>query len=168
MDISSNFGVSSYSSLTQSSEVQSSRPPPPPRPEPVEGELSGYLSEADNAEEAKSFMQDFMSMSLSGEFDAEALAASAPESLIAYAEEQGVDLEEMMESANEHFEEMGSNRPESGNRPPPPPPPEDGESSSTFSFDDLSQAYASVSEYGNNETDLMDSLLSSLSIKTTA
>jgi len=124
MDISSNFGVSSYSSTTQTSGVSSSRPPPPPQKiEAVEGELSGYLSEAENAEEAKSFMDDFMSMNLSGEFDAAALVESAPDSLKEYAEEQGVDLEEMMASANQYFEEMSSDTQEEGGRPPPPPPP---------------------------------------------
>jgi len=162
MDISSNIGISSYGAMTQSNATSSSmRPPPPPPPEAVDGELSGYLSEVEGSEEAKDFMQDFMSMSLSGEFDAEQLAASAPDSLKEYAEEQGVDLEEMMQAANEHFEEMGSKMPEDGNRPPPPP-----EGASMMNSD--SAMYSSVAQYGDSSNELMESLISALSIKTTA
>jgi len=110
MDISSSFGASPYGSITKTNtDMQVSMPPG--RPKPVEGELSGYLSQVQGSDEAKNFMQDFMSMNMSGEFDAEALAESAPDSLKAYAQEQGVDLAEMMQAANDKFQQMGSKMP---------------------------------------------------------
>jgi len=164
MDISGSYTVSPYTSVSQSSSEMKvgSRPPPPP-PEPVEGELSGYLSEVEDTEEVKSFMQEVMSMSLSGDFDAEELAESAPESLKAYAEEQGVDLEEMMQNAHDHLQQMGNKMPGGGG--PMPPPTEEEEQTS---IDNAASSYASIAQLGDNENDLMESLLSSLSIKTTA
>ena len=164
MDISGSYTVSPYTSVSQSSSEMKvgSRPPPPP-PEPVDGELSGYLSEVEDTEEVKSFMQEVMSMSLYGDFDAEELAEMAPDSLKAYAQEQGVDLEDMMQNAHDHLQQMGNKMP-GGGGPMPPPAQEDEQTS----LDSATSSYASIAQLGDSENDLMESLLSSLSIKTTA
>jgi len=137
---------------------------PPKPPEPIDGELSGYMAEAQGSEEVKDFMKTFMEMNFSGEFDAASLAQSAPESLQTYAQEQGVDLETMLQNAHEQHQEMASGKGKGGGGMPPPPRDEN-ESNNVNSL--LSQ-YTSVSQLNNSESSLLEDLMSSISIKAVA
>ncbi|WP_448211300.1 hypothetical protein [Colwellia sp. MEBiC06753] len=72
------------------------RPPMPqgePPMLPEDDALSGFLNTAQDDEEVREFMRSAMEMEMSGNFDAATLAANAPESLQAYAEQEGIDLE---------------------------------------------------------------------------
>jgi hypothetical protein len=159
VNISTNY--SSFTSSLNNQNMVSNEQRPPKPPQPVEGELSGFLSESRGDSEVKEFMQGFMEMNMSGEFDAATLAEQAPESLKAYAEEQGVDLEEMLQQAHDKFSEMGPPPGGKGGRPMPPPELLDASSNKT-------DVYAAISELGDADSELIDSLISSLSIKTAA
>ena len=161
MNISTNYSSFTNSLNNQTMVSNEQRPPKPPKP--VEGELSGFLSENRGNSEVKDFMRGFMEMNISGEFDAASLADQAPESLKAYAEEQGVDLEEMLQQAHDKFSEMGP--PPGGKGGRPVPPSEQLDASSTSNKTDI---YAAISELGDADSELIDSLFSSLSIKTAA
>lgn len=153
MNISQSYGMSGMSSMQSMTGMQGKMPPPPP---PEDGKLSGYMAENRGSEETKSFMNSFKEMSKSGEFDAAALAEQAPESLKAYAEEQGVDLESMLEGAYEKFEERASKGGRKG-----PPPSEGGNMQGAMS------AYSSIAQGTSSESNLLNSLMSAISIKET-
>lgn len=161
MNISTNYS-SFTNSLTNQNNVSNEHRPPKP-PQPVEGELSGFLSESRGDSEVKGFMQGFMEMNMSGEFDAATLAEQAPESLKTYAEEQGVDLEDMLQQAHDKFVEMGAPPRGKGGRPMPPQ-----EQLGASSANNKADVYAAISGLGNTDSELIDSLISSLSIKTAA
>lgn len=116
MEISNNYGFSPFNAMTN---IQGKMQMPVMEPpEAREGELSGYLSETTRSEEVKDFTKSFIEMSKSGEFDAASLAAVAPESLQDYALEQGVELEDMLQSANDNFQQKKDSLPQGGNMPP--------------------------------------------------
>lgn len=68
------------------------------------------MSEEDKTD-ADSFRDSILEAVESGEYDAEELAASAPDSLVALAEETGIDLEELVDEIASMAEQA----------PPPPP-----------------------------------------------
>lgn len=82
--------LSALKSQTNSSEEL----PPPPPPGGGQGGPGGP-SETDR-EEMRTFHEAILSAKESGEFDAEALAEQAPDSLKAFAEEQGIDLTDLV------------------------------------------------------------------------
>lgn len=102
MQIQSNYSeqMLTDSALTASS---ISKPPPPPPPSEKTDALSSYMQTLGQDEEVKSFMQEVMEMEQSGEFDAEALAASAPASMQAFAEENGLDLTTFFQDKHDSF-----------------------------------------------------------------
>ena len=85
-------------------------PPPPGGMPPSESALS--LTE-DELEEADAYRETLIEAMESGEFDAETLAESAPDAVVAMAEEAGMSVEEFITQVAEEDE--------SGNMPPPPP-----------------------------------------------
>jgi hypothetical protein len=68
----------------------------------------------DEKEEIRTFYEEMMKAVKNGTFDASEMAANAPEALKSFAEENGIDLETMLE-------DQASAPPP----PPPPPPPND-------------------------------------------
>ncbi|MDF2176768.1 hypothetical protein P2G88_00705 [Aliiglaciecola sp. CAU 1673] len=90
---------------------QGQRPPPPPK----DG-LSGFMDTAKDDPEIRDFLQSIREASDSGEFDAQALAEQAPDSLKSYAEENGIDLASMFQKKHDaHQERMASS--EGGRQP---------------------------------------------------
>ncbi|MBN2122744.1 MAG: hypothetical protein JW821_00485, partial [Deltaproteobacteria bacterium] len=74
---------------------------------------------------------------MNGTFDAAEMAANAPEALKTFAEENGVDLEHMLE-------DMAARMEETGGGPPPPPPMlygADGQSVLDASFEEDATSY---------------------------
>lgn len=86
-------------------------PPPPSGMMPPNSALS--LTE-DELEEADAYRESLIEAMESGEFDAETLAESAPDAVVAMAEEAGMTVEEFITQVAEGDE--------NGNMPPPPPP----------------------------------------------
>ncbi|TDR06354.1 hypothetical protein [Marinomonas communis] len=86
-------------------------PPPPSGMMPPDSALS--LTE-DELEEADAYRESLIEAMESGEFDAETLAESAPDAVVAMAEEAGMTVEEFITQVAEGDE--------NGNMPPPPPP----------------------------------------------
>jgi len=90
------------------------------------------MSEEDKTD-ADSFRDSILEAVESGEYDAEELAASAPDSLVALAEETGIDLEELVDEIASMAEQA----------PPPPPsgmmPPD---SALSLTEDELEEADA--------------------------
>lgn len=86
-------------------------PPPPSGMMPPSSALS--LTE-DELEEADAYRESLIEAMESGEFDAETLAESAPDAVVAMAEEAGMTVEEFITQVAEGDE--------NGNIPPPPPP----------------------------------------------
>ncbi|RUM48475.1 MAG: hypothetical protein DSY86_10195 [Marinomonas sp.] len=86
-------------------------PPPPSGMMPPSSALS--LTE-DELEEADAYRESLIEAMESGEFDAETLAESAPDAVVAMAEEAGMTVEEFITQVAEGDE--------NGNMPPPPPP----------------------------------------------
>ncbi len=72
------------------SKTSSSEAPPPPPPGGVDGP-----SETER-EEMRAFHESILEAMESGEFDAEALAEAAPDSVKAFAEEQGIELTDLV------------------------------------------------------------------------
>ena len=68
----------------------------------------------DELEEADAYRESLIEAMESGEFDAETLAESAPDAVVAMAEEAGMSVEEFITQVAEGDE--------NGNMPPPPPP----------------------------------------------
>lgn len=85
-------------------------PPPPSGMMPPSSALS--LTE-DELEEADAYRESLIEAMESGEFDAETLAESAPDAVVAMAEEAGMTVEEFITQVAEGDE--------NGNMPPPPP-----------------------------------------------
>jgi hypothetical protein len=73
------------------------------------------LSEEDRAE-MEAFRKEMEEAVASGSFDAAAMAEEAPEAFQTWAEENGIDLSDMLG-------DMASRMEENGGAPPPPPPP---------------------------------------------
>lgn len=82
--------TSALSALKSQTNSSDEAPPPPPP-----GGGPGGPSEADR-EEMRTFHEAILAAKESGEFDAEALAEQAPDSLKAFAEEQGIDLTDLV------------------------------------------------------------------------
>lgn len=79
-------------------------PPPPPAEKPAEEDaLASFMRSSGQDEEVKNFMQEVMEMEASGEFDAESLAESAPDSLKAYADENDIDLTSFFQQKHDQF-----------------------------------------------------------------
>ena len=85
-------------------------PPPPSGMMPPNSALS--LTE-DEFEEADAYRESLIEAMERGEFDAETLAESAPDAVVAMAEEAGMTVEEFITQVAEGDE--------NGNMPPPPP-----------------------------------------------
>jgi hypothetical protein len=133
------------------------RPPPPPPP--VQGELSGYAVETSGSDQMTDFMQDFMKSSFSGEFDAKTLSENAPDSLKAYAQNNGVSLEDMLTQAHEKLQSHDRGSANDGNAMPPPSSMQ-GNTSMASSYMANSQMSSSLS--------LQNNLMNSISIRVTA
>jgi hypothetical protein len=96
---------------------------PPPPPPPMMSDTSGLdlssledLSD-DEKSEIKSFMEELSAAVQGGTFDEETMAASAPDSLATLAEENGMELADLIGKLAEDAERTGKE---------PPPPPMDG------------------------------------------
>jgi hypothetical protein len=106
--------TSSASSIEESSSLRSSRS------ESLDISVLGKLRSAisgmsdEEKEEIQSFHEAMMEAVKNGTFDASEMAASTPESLKSFAEENGVDLEGVLEA--------DASRMKSGAAPPGPPP----------------------------------------------
>lgn len=90
-------------------------PPPPPPSESSSGLDLSSLQELSDEEksELKSFMEELRESIEDGTFDAETIAASAPDSLTTLAEENDMELTELVQQMSDEIEDA----------PPPPPPP---------------------------------------------
>ena len=152
MEISQFSSVLQAGGVSATNQVEGQRPPPPPPP-PQDDELSDYFSQSAEDEEVKSFMQSIMDMEASGEFDAEAIAASAPASMQAYAEENGIDLTSFFaQKHEEHTARMEQN------------------SSLPFAEDSETgaQAYQQTAQLGSPASLLTEKLTSSIQVNTFA
>ena len=148
--------ISSFNSAMQSTSINNlsgtngiNRQPPPP---PPQDELSEFMGESGDSEEVKAFMESIMEMEASGEFDAATLAASAPASMQAFAEENGVDLAEFLQQKHEQFQSMKSNTSQPPLRPAEAP----------------ADAYANTEKMGAASSQLSDQLTASIGINTQA
>jgi len=148
--------ISSFNSAMQSTSINNlsgtngiNRQPPPP---PPQDELSEFMGESGDNEEVKAFMESIMEMEASGEFDAATLAASAPASMQAFAEENGVDLAEFLQQKHEQFQSMKSNTSQPPLRPAEAP----------------ADTYANTAKMGAASSQLSDQLTASIGINTQA
>ncbi len=148
--------ISSFNSAMQSTSINNlsgtngiNRQPPPP---PPQDELSEFMGESGDSEEVKAFMESIMEMEASGEFDAATLAASAPASMQAFAEENGVDLAEFLQQKHEQFQSMKSNTSQPPLRPAEAP----------------ADTYANTEKMGAASSQLSDQLTASIGINTQA
>ena len=89
-------------------------PPPPMMSEGGGGSLLDDLTEEELAE-LEAFKEEIVESLMNGTFDASELAANAPDALTAFAEENDIDLTQMIE-------DMASGPGRNGGPPPPPPP----------------------------------------------
>lgn len=107
------------------------------------GKMMNAMSRMSEEEksEMKAFHDDVMEAVENGTFDASELAASAPESLVNFAEENDLDLEQMIEG-------MAQGPQGHKGAPPPPPPMMYGADGKGITFDD------------DNEDELQSVLLS--------
>lgn len=87
---------------------------PPPSPSGMMPPSSALSLTEDELEEADAYRESLIEAMESGEFDAETLAESAPDAVVAMAEEAGMTVEEFITQVAEGDE--------NGNMPPPPPP----------------------------------------------
>ena len=93
-------------------QVKRGAPPPPP---PMMGGPEGSEMSEEEIAEMEAFHDEIINAVNDGSFDASEMAANAPESMVNFAEENGFDLEQMIEGmAQEPQGHMGA--------PPPPPP----------------------------------------------
>ncbi|OFC70831.1 hypothetical protein [Alteromonas confluentis] len=148
--------ISSFNSAMQSTSINNltgtngiNRQPPPP---PPQDELSEFMGESGDSEEVKAFMESIMEMEASGEFDAATLAASAPASMQAFAEKNGVDLAEFLQQKHEQFQSMKSNTSQPPMRPAEAP----------------ADTYANTEKMGAASSQLSDQLTASIGINTQA
>lgn len=84
----------------------------------LQGAISG-MSETDQ-DEMETFRLELTAAVEDGTFDAESLAEEAPEALVSFAEENGLELTEMLEEMAEGIESASN-----ATYAPPPPPPMD-------------------------------------------
>lgn len=136
-------------------QMPSGPPPGPPPQEGVEGDtltigksgkmmnMVSSMSEEDKAE-MDAFLQEMQEAVKSGTFDAAKMAEKAPEGLQAFAEENGIDLEEMITAMAE------------GKRPPGGPPVEfynsNGSGISNFDQDQTTELISRLFANDNSET----------------
>ena len=117
--------IGSIMQMIQSGDISSSghnRPMPPPpmgmgsesglQLSPM-GKMMGNMPELSSEEisQLKDFRSQMMTAIQSGEFDAEEMAANAPEFMQQHAEENGVDLAEMLELMGDRMSSMPPPRP---------------------------------------------------------
>jgi hypothetical protein len=101
------------------------------------GKLGSAISQMtdEEREEMRVFHKEMMDAVKNGTFDASEMAANAPDVLKSFAEENGVDLESMLEDQASMMQNMATTQ------GPPPPPPllygSDG-SGKTYSSESLS------------------------------
>jgi len=102
--------------LENNSGVYGPPPPPPPMMSGMSGlDLSSLENLSDDEKAAiKSFMEDLAASVQDGTFDAESIAAGAPDAFATLAEENGIELTELIRNLAGELEEAG-------NTPPPPP-----------------------------------------------
>ena len=155
VNMQSGFNFQSMQSLSGN---QNAAPPPPP---PEQGELSGYVFETRDTAATTEFMQEFMDSSFSGDFDVESLVQNAPDSLKAYAENNGVALEDMLTAAHERLQSHGKNG--SGHGIMQPPSGMQGNASSNA----LASSYLANSLQSSSQN-MVNNLLNSMSIRVTA
>lgn len=85
------------------------------------GKSRNAISQMSDEEKAEMrvFHEEMMEAVKNGTFDASTMAANAPDALKSFAEENGVDLETMMEDQAFMMQNMANTQ-----GPPPPPPPQ--------------------------------------------
>ncbi|MEG3768518.1 hypothetical protein [Alteromonas sp. 14N.309.X.WAT.G.H12] len=150
MEISQVNGFMQTNAMNGVANAQSQPPPPPPK---HADELSDYMADSGDDEEVKAFMDSIMDMESSGEFDAEALAATAPSSMQSFAAENGINLTNFFQQKHDqHVSKSG----QQANMPPPP----QGNSQT--------QAYSATEQLGSASGSLLDRLSSSVGISTSA
>lgn len=103
------------------------------------------MSEEEKAE-ADSFRDSILSAVESGEYDAESLASNAPDSLVALAEENGIDLEELVDEIANMSEQA------------PPPPPSGGMGGMDMSQSSLSFSDEEMQEAEDYRTSLIEAM----------
>ena len=128
-------------------EIASGTPPPPP-PGGEQGGMgmSGFSEEEMAA--AEDYRQSLIDAMESGEFDAETLAESAPDAVVAMAEEAGMSVEDFITQVAEGDDQQGNM--------PPSPPPANSNASNGLSM------YSDVASYGTSSTTTSAQLLSQL------
>ena len=149
--------ISSFNSAMQSTSINNlsgtngiNRQPPPP---PPQDELSEFMGESGDSEEVKAFMESIMEMEGAPYTSSSAtLAASAPASMQAFAEENGVDLAEFLQQKHEQFQSMKSNTSQPPLRPAEAP----------------ADTYANTEKMGAASSQLSDQLTASIGINTQA
>jgi len=84
------------------------------------GNLMNAISQMSSSDQSsvQSFMEELTSSVQNGTFDASTMAASAPSALTSYAEENGIDLTQMVQT----LADGPQNDPGVYGAPPPPPP----------------------------------------------
>jgi hypothetical protein len=85
----------------------------------------------DGKTEAKDFFKTVRDAIESGNYNAEELAKNAPDELKTAAEENGVNLTDLINDMADQYNEMKDRFSE---MPPPPPPPEESSSSNTLQY----------------------------------
>lgn len=125
MDLNSVSSINTYTDISstaysRTAEEDKAPPPFPGGPENMDisgpGRMMNAMSQMSEEErtELKAFHDEVMEAVKNGTFDASEMAENAPESLTQFAEENGLDVEQMIE---------GMAQGPQGHKGPPPPPP---------------------------------------------
>ena len=116
-----------------------------------DGKMMNAVSQMDEDEmaEMRTFHQEMMEAMADGTFDASEMAAEAPDSLVSFAEENGIDLTQMIE-------DMASKMEQTKGAPPPPPPMMSEESGSSL-LEDLTED--DLEELEAFKMEIVDSLM---------
>ena len=105
----------------------------------------------------KSFMDEIKEATETGSFDASGMAEEAPEALQEYAEENGIDLTELVQDLSDASQNSGVYG------PPPPPPPMMSDTSSTSDTTSTSTLdLSSIEELSNDEKSELQSFMETL------
>jgi hypothetical protein len=124
------------------------------------GNLMNAISQMSSTDQSsiKSFMDDLTSSVQNGTFDASTMADSAPSALTSYAEENGIDLTQLVQT----LADGPQNNPGVYGPPPPPPPMMSSASSASGTSSTSSLDLSSLENLSSDDKTSLESFLTDL------